>query len=201
MLATVLLVLHLMIAAGLVGVVLLQRSEGGALGIGGSGGGGGGFLTGRGTATPLKDGQLLGGTRPVPEFLPPSTDWLGRFRLKADESNDWLIDREAQRSNRIYSGIDNIHLQDQAVTESMGPITDHAFEHLGPGDLMIARTRRRVLQAARAFRDTGVPPPGVEQPEVFMGSRSGYFLADPATPWQEAYEAQVQGCQRPASPG
>jgi preprotein translocase subunit SecG len=53
MLATVLLVVHLMIAAGLVGVVLLQRSEGGALGIGGSGGGGGGFLTGRGTANML----------------------------------------------------------------------------------------------------------------------------------------------------
>lgn len=46
---TVLLIIHLMLAAGLVGVVLLQRSEGGALGIGG-GGGGGGFLTGRGTA-------------------------------------------------------------------------------------------------------------------------------------------------------
>jgi preprotein translocase subunit SecG len=43
---TVLLVLHLMIAAALVGVVLLQRSEGGALGIGG----GGGFMTGRGAA-------------------------------------------------------------------------------------------------------------------------------------------------------
>lgn len=53
MLATVLLVLHLMIAAALVGVVLLQRSEGGALGIGGGGGGGGGFLTGRGTANLL----------------------------------------------------------------------------------------------------------------------------------------------------
>lgn len=52
MVATVLLVLHLVIAAGLVGVVLLQRSEGGALGIGG-GGGGGGFLTGRGTANLL----------------------------------------------------------------------------------------------------------------------------------------------------
>ena len=49
--ATVLLVIHLMIAAALVGVVLLQRSEGGALGIGG--GGGGGFLTGRGTANLL----------------------------------------------------------------------------------------------------------------------------------------------------
>lgn len=51
--ATALLVLHLMIASALVGVVLLQRSEGGALGIGGGGGGGGGFLTGRGTANLL----------------------------------------------------------------------------------------------------------------------------------------------------
>jgi preprotein translocase subunit SecG len=47
---TVLLVIHLMVAAALVGVVLLQKSEGGALGIGG---GGGGFLTGRGTANLL----------------------------------------------------------------------------------------------------------------------------------------------------
>jgi preprotein translocase subunit SecG len=47
---TVLLVIHLMIAAALVGVVLMQRSEGGALGIGG---GGGGFLTGRGQANLL----------------------------------------------------------------------------------------------------------------------------------------------------
>jgi preprotein translocase subunit SecG len=45
---TVLLIIHLMIAAALVGVVLVQRSEGGALGIGG--GGGGGFMTGRGAA-------------------------------------------------------------------------------------------------------------------------------------------------------
>jgi preprotein translocase subunit SecG len=46
--ATVLLILHIMIAVALIGVVLLQRSEGGALGIGG---GGGGFMTGRGAAS------------------------------------------------------------------------------------------------------------------------------------------------------
>ena len=47
---TVILVIHLMVATALVAVVLWQRSEGGALGIGG---GGGGFLTGRGTANLL----------------------------------------------------------------------------------------------------------------------------------------------------
>jgi len=42
---TVVLVIHLLIAIAMVGVILLQRSEGGALGIGG--GGGGGLVTGR----------------------------------------------------------------------------------------------------------------------------------------------------------
>lgn len=46
----VVLTIHLIIAACLIGVVLLQRSEGGALGIGG---GGGGTVTGRGSATAL----------------------------------------------------------------------------------------------------------------------------------------------------
>jgi preprotein translocase subunit SecG len=41
----VLLVVHLLVAIALVGVILLQRSEGGALGIGG--GTGGGLMTGR----------------------------------------------------------------------------------------------------------------------------------------------------------
>jgi preprotein translocase subunit SecG len=47
---TVILVIHLLIAIGLVGVILIQRSEGGALGMGGGGGGGGGFMTGRAAA-------------------------------------------------------------------------------------------------------------------------------------------------------
>ena len=46
---TVLIVFHLMVVIALVGAVLLQRSEGGALGVGG----GGGFMTGRGQANAL----------------------------------------------------------------------------------------------------------------------------------------------------
>jgi len=49
---TVILVIHLMLAVALVGVVLLQRSEGGGLGIGG-GGGMGGLMSGRGSANLL----------------------------------------------------------------------------------------------------------------------------------------------------
>jgi preprotein translocase subunit SecG len=47
---TVILVIHLLIALGLIGTVLLQRSEGGALGIGG---GGGSLFTSRGVGNVL----------------------------------------------------------------------------------------------------------------------------------------------------
>jgi len=46
MLQTLLLIVHLLIAIALVATVMLQRSEGGALGMGG----GGGLMTGRGAA-------------------------------------------------------------------------------------------------------------------------------------------------------
>src|SRR3712207_1047096 len=49
---TVLIIVHLIIVLGLIGVVLLQRSEGG-LGGGGGGGGVSGFMTGRGQANAL----------------------------------------------------------------------------------------------------------------------------------------------------
>ena len=45
----VVLIIHLLLALGLIGVVLLQRSEGGGLGMGG----GGGVVSGRAAATAL----------------------------------------------------------------------------------------------------------------------------------------------------
>jgi preprotein translocase subunit SecG len=46
---TVVIVIHLMIVVAMIGIVLLQRSEGGGLGIGSSGG----FMSSRGTANVL----------------------------------------------------------------------------------------------------------------------------------------------------
>jgi preprotein translocase subunit SecG len=50
---TVVLVIHLLIALALIGVVLVQKSEGGGLGIGGGGGTMGGMMSARGTANLL----------------------------------------------------------------------------------------------------------------------------------------------------
>ena len=59
--ATVLLIIHLFVTLALIGVVLLQRSEGGGLGVGSSQGMGG-FMTGRGTANLLTRTTAVLGT-------------------------------------------------------------------------------------------------------------------------------------------
>ena len=144
----------------------------------------------------FKDGTPIPGTGRGNNFLPNTTDWLGRWRVVENAGNDWHMDRAAQQSKQNYSGINGIHLQDQAITESMGPIVDHTFEHLAPSDQMITRTRRRLLMAARALRDKGTLPPGVEDANVFRGARAGYFVSDEG-PWQEVYARRLAAAVRP----
>ena len=52
-------------------------------------------------APAFKDGTPVGGMGRRNDFLPNTTDWLGRFRLAANASNDWGMDRAAcERSIR-----------------------------------------------------------------------------------------------------
>jgi phenylpropionate dioxygenase-like ring-hydroxylating dioxygenase large terminal subunit len=148
---------------------------------------------------PRRDGTTPLHVTRFHDYLPNDTSWHGRWRLAANPDNDWRIDRAAQRDGRSYTGIGNIHLQDQAITESMGAISDHEWEHLGPSDRMITRTRRRLLQAARAFQADGAPPPGVEDPALFMQARSGFFLTEEGLEWREAFRRQVATAARPVA--
>jgi phthalate 4,5-dioxygenase oxygenase subunit len=118
------------------------------------------------------------------EFLPDTADWLGKFRLTQHRGNDYLIDRAAQRT-QSFTGIAGIHQQDQAVTESMGAIIDRTDEHLGSSDAMVIRTRRRVINAARALRDRGVVPPGVDEPGLYR-CRSGGVILPRQADWLDA---------------
>jgi phthalate 4,5-dioxygenase len=145
----------------------------------------------------LSNSRVLPGSKLTMDFVPNTTDWYGRWRLAGNAANDWLIDREAQKNGGIYTGITGIQAQDQAVTESMGAISDHDFEHLGSSDRMITRTRRRLLRAARALKKDGAVPPGVDDPEIFLEVRSGDFLADDQIGWREAYAAQLRAALRP----
>jgi phthalate 4,5-dioxygenase oxygenase subunit len=124
-----------------------------------------------------------GGSRP--ELLPNTTGWYGRFRLAANESNDYQLDRDRQEHDEEYSGITGVHLQDQAITESMGPIYDRTQEHLGSSDAMVIRVRRRLIASARALAESGAVPPGAERPEVYQQRSGGVILGEDAN-WIDA---------------
>lgn len=50
------LIIELLVTLAMIGAILLQRSEGGALGMGGGGGGGGGLMSSRGAGNALSRG-------------------------------------------------------------------------------------------------------------------------------------------------
>jgi hypothetical protein len=118
-------------------------------------------------------------------WLPNTTDWYGRFNIDQTQANDYKIDREAQKTWKSYTGIGGIRQQDMAVTESMGTIYNRSREHLGTTDALIIRTRRRMINAAKAWRDQGIVPPGVDNPEAYH-KRSGEFILPRSAEWWES---------------
>ncbi len=78
----------------------------------------------------------------------------------------------------------------------MGPIYDRTQEHLGTSDAMVIRTRRRVLNAARALRDDGTVPPGVDDPSLYRHRSGGVILPRDAD-WLEATKDLRQACAAP----
>jgi hypothetical protein len=93
-----------------------------------------------------------------------------------------LIDREAQRTIS-FTGIDGVFPQDSAVTEGMGDISDRAPR---------AETRRRRLDATRAWRDDGTVTPLVDDPGISTRLRSGYLIAPEDQPWPDASEQTMR---------
>lgn len=85
----------------------------------------------------------------------------GTFVPLANRSNDYLIDRAAQRRGETFSGVAGIAMQDASLQESMGPIQDRYREHLAPTDRGIVLARRALLDAAKANR-AGEPLPSTD---------------------------------------
>jgi phthalate 4,5-dioxygenase oxygenase subunit len=134
------------------------------------------------------------------DYLPNTSDWYGRWRLKPSRANDYLLDRERQKTGN-FTGIQGIYVQDQAVTESMGPIADRTHEQLGTSDRMIMLSRRQMLKAIAEFRNTGNAPPGVDDPELFRSVRAGYMIIPEDRDWLaevNRYRKEWGGAQTPA---
>ena len=85
----------------------------------------------------------------------------GTFKLKKNIRNDYMIDRDLQKS-KVFTGIVGINTQDFALQEGMGRIVDRTKEHLGSTDRAIIAMRAMLLkaidQAAAGETPAGVDP-------------------------------------------
>jgi phthalate 4,5-dioxygenase len=78
-----------------------------------------------------------------------------------NKDNDYLIDRALQANGQSYTGMRGLGIQDCAVQESMGLITDRTAENLLPGDAAIVKIRQLMLKTLKDHV-AGKPLPGID---------------------------------------
>ena len=85
----------------------------------------------------------------------------GTYIPLANKTNDYLMDRAAQKAGLQYSGIEGIGMQDASLQESMGRVQDRTKENLVSTDNGIIMMRQRIMKAAKALAEKGEAPPGI----------------------------------------
>ena len=119
---------------------------------------------------------------PIPERYQTKQTIPGLIERVVQPENDYLIDREAQRT-RTFTGIVGIVQQDLAVTESMGAICDRTQEALGASDLAIIRMRQQLLKAAKDLQE-GLEPPALDPSYPYHLIRSAEKILAPGEDWR-----------------
>ena len=110
----------------------------------------------------------------------------GTYRLKRNDSNDYMIDRDLQRKT-TYSGIKGINTQDYALQERMdgGKIVDRSREFLGSTDKAIVTSRRQLLEGTRKV-EAGERPRGAD-PVTYRHVRPVDRILPGEANWRETY--------------
>jgi phthalate 4,5-dioxygenase oxygenase subunit len=124
----------------------------------------------------------------VCDYAPATSEPYGDVRTAANRDNDYFMDWEAHRA-RMFCGIPGFGVQDQAIQESQGPIVDRTKERLGTSDTAIIQVRKCLLGAARALRDQGARPPGLD-PAAFLVRSASAVLA-PGANWVEGAKPRI----------
>jgi len=109
------------------------------------------------------------------------------FRKVRNRNNDWLINREHQKT-QSFTGIAGINNQDHAVQESMGPIVDRTKEHLGTSDQAVVAVRLTLLREIRKVQ-AGGDPPGLVLTRAKI--RAIEKLLPKGVDWREALKAEI----------
>jgi phthalate 4,5-dioxygenase len=112
----------------------------------------------------------------------------GTFRLKKTLANDYLIDRQVQKT-QTFTGIVGINTQDFALQEGMGPIVDRSKEHHGTTDRAIIVTRQLLLEATYAV-ERGERPRGTDTTQC-RTVRAVDLIVPKDAEWREALREEM----------
>jgi phthalate 4,5-dioxygenase len=107
----------------------------------------------------------------------------GTFVPRANKSNQYLIDRTAQRERRSFSGVAGIAEPDAAIQESMGPIQDRTTERLGTSDTAIIRTRALLLRCTKEAVDGTAALPALNPAD--QQARAASFMLPAGEPFMD----------------
>ena len=98
------------------------------------------------------------------------------YKPIANKTNDFLVDRELQRTYN-FTGIIGTGNQDMAAQVSMGRITDRTNEMLGITDVGIIEMRKLLLSAAKDLCE-GKEPAEAHSPDAYEGIRGVSIIRD-----------------------
>jgi phenylpropionate dioxygenase-like ring-hydroxylating dioxygenase large terminal subunit len=112
----------------------------------------------------------------------------GTFRLKRNQSNEYLLDRQMQKTQN-FTGIVGINTQDFALQEGMGPIVDRSREFVGSSDKAIVAMRRLLLEAIEMV-ERGGEPRGLN-PASHGRVRPHDNMVPKGTDWRAQFEKEL----------
>ncbi len=140
-------------------------------------------------ATPIPHDRFLEGERRNgrhPDDYIPGTHWL-----KRNKSNDYMIDRQVQKT-KTFTGIEGVNSQDFALQSALGggPIEPRWREALGSTDRAIQACRQLIFDAADDVK-AGKALVGTD-PEDCKGTRAGEMIIPRGVPWRDATKELVE---------
>jgi len=115
-------------------------------------------------------------------------DLLPGFKLRQNKANDYLIDRQRQKT-QTFTGIRGVNTQDMALQEGMGPICDRTREHLGTSDRAVIAARQLLLEACDVVESGGLPR-GVD-PATHRNIRPYDSHLPHDADWHSAFEREL----------
>jgi phthalate 4,5-dioxygenase oxygenase subunit len=144
--------------------------------------------------------QRLGGGVHVlaSELESPTSAAGGAWRPRARRENDYLMSRDAQRTQR-FSAVPGVSFQDVALQEGMGAICERSAEHLGTSDRAIIQARRCFLRAAAGVERDGALPLGADRPESYR-VRGAAAQLQRDEPWTSAGGDWIRGREGARAP-